>query len=66
MEINFSCAEAVAHYRNRSWHRATALFNEALAACPNDRPALPYRERCEIYAKQPPPEEWDGVWTLPV
>jgi hypothetical protein len=65
-EVIFSFAEAVAHYRNRSWSRAIALFNEALAACPGDRPSLLYRERCEFYAKQPPPEDWDGVWTLPV
>ncbi len=64
-EVIFSFAEAMGLYRNRSWGQAAALFDKALAACPGDRPSQLYRERCEIYAKQPPPDDWDGVWTLP-
>ncbi|MDH4151198.1 MAG: GAF domain-containing protein [Betaproteobacteria bacterium] len=65
-EVIFAFAEAVAHYRNRSWNRASTLFNKILVACPGDRPSQLYRERCEIYSRNPPPENWDGVWTLPV
>jgi len=65
-EVIFAFAEALAHYRNRSWDRASTLFNQTLAACPGDRPSLLYRERCKIYSRNPPPENWDGVWTLPV
>jgi adenylate cyclase len=65
-EVIFTFAEAVAHYRNRSWDRAAKLFGEALAASPDDRPSQLYRERCEIYKKNPPPADWDGVWALQV
>lgn len=63
-EVIFAFAEAVAHYRNRSWERAAALFTDILKACPADRPSQLYLERCGIYRKNPPPENWDGVWAL--
>ncbi len=63
-EVLFSFAEAVGHYRNRAWDRAEKLFRDALAACPGDRPSQLYLERCAIYRSNPPPEDWDGVWTL--
>ncbi|MCW5603978.1 MAG: GAF domain-containing protein [Burkholderiales bacterium] len=63
-EVLFTFAEAVGHYRNRSWRRAEALFRDALAACPGDRPSQLYLERCAIYRDNPPPEDWDGVWAL--
>jgi adenylate cyclase len=63
-EVLFSFAEAVGHYRNRAWDRAEKLFRDALAACPGDRPSQLYLERCVIYRSNPPPEDWDGVWTL--
>ncbi len=65
-EVIFAFAEALGHYRNRSWSRASALFGDALAACPGDQPSQLYRERCEIYCKNPPPDDWDGVWSLPM
>ena len=63
-EVLFSFAEAVGHYRNRAWDRAEKLFRDALAACPGDRPSQLYLERCAVYRSNPPPENWDGVWTL--
>lgn len=63
-EVLFSFAEAVGHYRNRAWNRAEKLFRDALAASPGDRPSQLYLERCAIYRSNPPPEDWDGVWTL--
>jgi adenylate cyclase len=63
-EVLFTFAEAVGHYRDRSWQRAESLFREALAARPADRPSQLYLERCAIYRDNPPPEDWDGVWTL--
>lgn len=64
-EVVFAFAEAVGLYRNRSWDRAAALFRQALAACPADRPSQLYLERCEIYRNNPPAADWDGVWALP-
>jgi adenylate cyclase len=63
-ELIFTFAEAMAHYRNQAWQRAAALFGQALAASPGDRPSRLYLERCEIYRKSPPPADWNGVWTL--
>lgn len=63
-EVIFTFAEAVAHYRNRDWDRAKRLFSDALKANPADRPSGIYLERCEIYRRQPPPADWDGVWSL--
>ena len=60
----FAFAEAVAHYRRREWKRAEKVFAEILAICPDDRPTQLCLERCEIYGKNPPPEDWDGVWSL--
>ncbi len=62
----FAFAEAVAHYRRREWARATKMFGEILELCPDDRPTQLYLERCGIYANNPPPEDWDGVWSLQV
>jgi adenylate cyclase len=63
-EVIFTFAEAVAHYRDRNWDRAIRLFSDALKANPADRPSGIYLERCEIYRRQPPPADWDGVWSL--
>jgi len=63
-EAIFAFAEAVAHYRDREWERAARLFGNILKANPADRPSQLYLERCRIYARQPPPRDWDGVWTL--
>jgi adenylate cyclase len=63
-EVIFAFTEAVAHYRDRNWYQAIRLFSEALKANPADRPSSLYLQRCEIYRKTPPPENWDGVWSL--
>ena len=63
-EVIFAFTEAVAHYRDRNWDPAIRLFTEALKANPADRPSSLYLQRCEIYRKTPPPENWDGVWSL--
>lgn len=58
-------ADGIARFRRRDWQGASASFGEAIAACPADRPSRLYLERCEIYRLDPPPQSWDGVWTLP-
>lgn len=63
-EVIFAFTEGVAHYRDRNWDQAIRLFSEALRANPADRPSSLYLQRCEIYRKMPPPENWDGVWSL--
>jgi adenylate cyclase len=55
----------LALYRRRDWAAAKSCFRRALEANANDGPSKIYLERCRIYRDQPPPETWDGVWTLP-
>jgi adenylate cyclase len=51
-------------YRKKEWHKAKAMFQKALSKDPHDGPSLTYIESCKIYAQDPPPENWDGVYTL--
>jgi adenylate cyclase len=48
-------------YRERRWDEALELFNEGLALWSADGPSRIMAERCQIYQKAPPPEEWGGV-----
>jgi adenylate cyclase len=57
-------AEGLRAYRLRAWQEAGEAFRAALALNPGDHPSQMYLERCRSYAAQPPPPDWDGVWTL--
>lgn len=57
--------KGLALYRQRDWAAAKSCFRQALNAHPEDGPSKIYLERCRIYRDHPPPDEWDGVWTLP-
>jgi adenylate cyclase len=52
----------LALYRERRWTEAHACFEEAAAL--GDEPARMMSGRCLEYAKQPPPIEWDGSYTM--
>jgi adenylate cyclase len=49
-------------YRERRWDEALELFKESLALWPGDGPSQTMADRCQIYQKTLPPEEWDGVF----
>jgi adenylate cyclase len=51
-------------YRARDFAAAERAFAAALELDPTDRPSAIYLERCRLLAETPPPEDWDGVWTL--
>lgn len=51
-------------YRRRDWAAAERCFRQALDAHPADGPSKIYLERCQVYGKEPPPDEWDGVWSV--
>ncbi|KHE92681.1 MAG: adenylate/guanylate cyclase domain-containing protein [Candidatus Scalindua rubra] len=51
-------------YRKKEWQKAIDMFQEALNKDPHDGPSLTYIERCRGYAQNPPPENWDGVYSL--
>ncbi|HZR33987.1 MAG TPA: adenylate/guanylate cyclase domain-containing protein [Nevskia sp.] len=57
-------AEGLRAYRVRAWREAAQAFEAALALNPADQPSALYLRRSRDYLMHPPPEDWDGVWTL--
>jgi len=51
------------HYFEQNWYEALKYFNTVLKYRANDLPGKLMRERCLLYRKNPPPKEWDGVFT---
>jgi adenylate cyclase len=57
-------SEGLEHYRNRRWAEAMASFRRVQQLKPGDGPSETLTRRCEVYLKEPPPEDWDGVFRL--
>jgi adenylate cyclase len=55
---------ALADYRNRQWPRGRQAFQAILEKEPHDGAAKLYVQRCQTLEKNPPPDDWDGVYTL--
>jgi len=51
-------------YKARDWDAAIRCFEDALALNPNDSVSTLYLNRCRSMIKDPPPPDWDGVWTM--
>ncbi len=51
-------------YKDRRWEDGIARFREALAIDPDDGPSALYRERCAEFLRNPPDENWDGIFTM--
>ncbi len=51
-------------YKLMQFSEARALFLRALEIDPADSPSKVYIERCTYYIDNPPPEEWDGAFTM--
>ncbi len=56
--------EGLAAYRAQRWEDALRLFEAALAHHAEDGPSQVLFNRCVYYKNNPPPENWDGVWTM--
>ncbi len=56
--------KALSLYKQRQWDKALLEFQKALEIVPDDGPSLLYIERCKEYIKNPPPEDWDGVFVM--
>jgi len=52
------------HYRQRDWETAQEFFTQALELYPGDSVSAQYVKRCEVFGAAPPPDDWDGVWTM--
>ncbi len=57
-------AEALAAYRGRQWQRTIDLAEAILRGTPDDGPSKTLIERARVFMAEPPPKDWDGVWTL--
>lgn len=56
--------EGLKLYRERKFSEALKYFEEALKLRENDGPSKLYIERCKMLIDNPPPENWDGVFTM--
>ena len=55
--------EGMAAYRQQQWDDAISLFEKALEARPDDGASGFFINRCRFFRENPPPADWDGVWT---
>jgi len=51
-------------YRSRKFEEAILYFKKCLEIFPEDGPSQVYIERCDYFLKNPPPENWDGVFVM--
>jgi hypothetical protein len=51
-------------YREMKFGQALQEFKTALKHDPQDGPTRLYIERCIELSKNPPPPDWDGVFTM--
>jgi adenylate cyclase len=56
--------EALGLFEAKQWAEAEKKFAEVLSALPGDGPATTFIGRCKDYRTKPPPESWDGVFSL--
>lgn len=54
----------IEHYFNREWDEGIRAFEQALEIDPEDGPSQLFLERCREYKINPPPDDWDGVFTM--
>ncbi|MFC1656107.1 CHASE2 domain-containing protein [Patescibacteria group bacterium] len=51
-------------YLAKNFKEAYTEFKKALEIYPEDGPSKLYLQRCDILSNYPPPEDWDGVFTM--
>jgi len=51
-------------YRRQAWEEAMDRFQAVLGLKPDDRPAQVFLERCRRFRQEPPPHDWQGIYTL--
>ena len=56
--------EALGLYRRRDWVAGAQKFEAAAEADPGDLIPKLYLERIAHFHQNPPPDDWDGVWTM--
>ena len=56
--------KALAKYRAFDFEQAIVGYKKCLELVPDDGPSRIFLNRCESYLVSPPPQDWDGVFTL--
>ncbi len=56
--------EGLKLYRQQRWEEAIDIFESILSDFPEDGPSKVFRDRAREFIKEPPPEDWDGVYRL--
>lgn len=51
-------------YRDQEWQQAIDTLKNLLTKNSEDEPSKVFIERCLQYQQNPPPEDWDGVFTM--
>jgi uncharacterized protein HemY len=51
-------------YKQRKWAEALKAFEMALKVEPEDGPSKLYLDRTQAFMDTPPPDDWDGVFTM--
>ncbi len=57
-------AKGLAAYRSCAWAEAEMAFRACLKVAPDDGPSQALLSRIPRLAANPPPGDWNGVWTL--
>ena len=52
------------YYLNQNFARAIAQFSMVMDINSQDKASKLHIERCQHFINNPPPKDWDGVWTL--
>jgi adenylate cyclase len=61
-ELYSDFEKAIRLYEWRKFSEAETIFS--MLAQVWDKPSKTYLERCKMYIKNPPKDDWDGVWTM--
>ncbi|MFC1490768.1 CHASE2 domain-containing protein [Candidatus Latescibacterota bacterium] len=56
--------EGLAAYKERRWDDGIKFFGEASSLDPDEAPSAVYLERCKEFKADPPPDDWDGIFTM--
>jgi adenylate cyclase len=56
--------QGISHYRKWEWKEAIECFKKALKIHEDDGPSQTYLKRCITFLETPPPDNWDGVFSM--
>jgi adenylate cyclase len=54
----------IRYYHLRDWKKSEDCFKFCLQVLPQDGPSREYLRRVQEFSISPPPEDWDGVYTM--